>query len=79
MKLMNASDNVFTNIVSEEFRVYVFPNGGGNVKIENPMWLSVSKSGGHRILDGDGFCHYIPPSWIHLWWKVKDNEPHFVK
>lgn len=78
IKLRNESNNEFVDISSEKERVYTFPGGEG-VRISCPNWLSVSKSGGHRILDYDGICHYIPPGWIHLQWVPWDEAPHFVK
>ena len=77
IELRNESKNVFVDISSEMYREYVYQNG--TVVIEGPQWLSVSNSGGHRILDNQGVSHYIPPGWIHLFWKVPDDKPHFVK
>jgi hypothetical protein len=78
MQLINKSQNEFTDISSEEFREYLFPDGS-IVKIYHPLWVAVSKSGGHRILSEDGISHYIPSGWIHLSWKAAPGEPHFVK
>lgn len=75
--LRNASDNHFTDISSEVVRVYEFSDI--TIKINSPVALSVSDSGGHRILDHAGECHYIPSGWVHLHWIVKDDSPHFVK
>lgn len=71
----------FTNIASEQYRVYVFVKDGKTVeiKIDQPTILNVSASGGHRILDESGVSHYIPSGWIHLYWQVKEGQPHFVK
>ncbi len=77
-KLRNESDNKFTDISSEMYRTYVFPEGEA-VTIEGPLQLSVSASGGHRVLAvGDG-CYYIPPKWIAIQWKPRGDNPHFVK
>ena len=57
----------WTDISSEEYREYTFPNGE-KVKIESPKKLNVSDSGGHRVVDGEGKGHYIPNGWIHLEW-----------
>lgn len=78
MELRNNTTFEFTDISSEIFRSYRFPSGN-TVTIQSPTHLSVSSSGGHRILDEEGVSHYIPQGWIHLWWKVKDDQPHFVK
>jgi hypothetical protein len=77
MELRNESGLAFTDISTEEYRVYDF--GTFQVKIEGPVALNVSKSGGHRVLDGAGVSHYIPPRWVHLSWRAKPNAPHFVK
>lgn len=68
----------FTNIESEEFRTYVF-DSGAEVTINKPSQLSISKSGGHRVLDLDGISHYIPSGWVHLFWKAKEGDYNFVK
>lgn len=78
MELRNSSGNTFTDISTEESRIYEFPDNQF-VEILNPLFLSVSESGGHRILDANGYCHYIPAKWIHLKWMVKQDAPHFVK
>jgi hypothetical protein len=75
--LRNSSENEFTDISSEAVRTYVFDTE--LIQILAPCWLSVSASGGHRILDEEGFCWYIPPKWLAIQWKVRDDAPHFVK
>lgn len=67
----------FTDISSEIYRVYEF--SGNKVKIDMPVALHVSDRGSHRVLDAQGVSHYIPTGWIHLYWKVEDGQPHFVK
>lgn len=65
----------FKDVSTEIYRVYEFPDGK-IVKINKPVKLNVSKSGGHRILDEKGVSHYVPSGWVHLYWKVKDGmEP----
>lgn len=63
-------DLEFISIESEKYREYVFIKDGEQqiVRINSPVKLNVSKSGGHRILDSDGISHYIPSGWIHLSW-----------
>lgn len=78
MELRNETGLEFTDISSEEYRVYHFTDGD-RVTITAPLYLHVSQSGGHRVLDAQGLSHYIPPFWIHLYWKAKDGQPHFVK
>jgi hypothetical protein len=77
---MNITDNPklkFKSLEDEEYREYAFPTGSV-VRIELPIALNVSASGGHRVLDSDGISHYIPGGWIHLKWKVKEGKPHFA-
>ena len=71
----------FSDISSEKFRVYRFPNGT-EYRIDDPLRLHVSKKptgDSHRVLDGSGTSHYVAPtqSWA-IRWVAKDNEPHFV-
>jgi hypothetical protein len=73
---MNISGIEFSDISSEEYRVYEF--AGKSVRIDSPKLLNVSKSGGHRILDASGISHYVPSGWLHLFWKARDGEPSFV-
>jgi len=49
----------------DQIWVYEFPEGK-DVKINSPIKLNVSKSGGHRIIDSEGISHYIPPKWIQF-------------
>jgi hypothetical protein len=79
IELRNQTKFQFTDISNESERVYQFPDEE-DVIITEPVWLSVSpNSGGHRILDAAGICHYIPYGWIHLYWLPKAGQPHFVK
>ena len=73
----HATELSWADISSEQFRVYEFPDK--EVRIDNPLMLSVSKSGGHRIFDAQGVSHYVPTGYRHLYWKVKKGQPHFVK
>jgi hypothetical protein len=66
----------FKDITDEKFRIYTFP-GGDEVRIESPVSLSVSESGGHRVIDAAGVSHYVPPTWLHLRFEVKDGRPNF--
>jgi hypothetical protein len=77
IELRNKTELKFTDISSEIKRTYIFPDT--SVEISCPQWLSVSTSGGHRILDALGDCWYIPPTWIAIRWEVADDQPHFVK
>ena len=74
----NESGHDFTDVSSESWREYRFI-GGDVVRIERPLWLSVSESRGHRIFDAEGRSHYIPWGWIHLSWSAREGEANFVK
>jgi hypothetical protein len=74
----NESDLEFTDISSEEWREYRFV-GGDTVRIDHPLKLNVSESGGHRIYDANGRSHYIPAGWLHLVWETKSGSPNFVR
>lgn len=78
IELRNETDHEFIDISSELWRRYDFADGD-EVLIELPLCLSVSASGGARILDTEGLCHYVPEGWIHLEWRVREGAPHFVK
>ena len=78
LELKNTSEYEFVDISTEEYRDYHFRDLFGVVRIVEPQWLAVSKSG-HRILTKDGISHYIPNGWYHLEWKAKKDCPHFVK
>jgi hypothetical protein len=77
MDLRNQTELEFMDISSEELRTYVFPEN--EVTVIGPHWLAVSASGGHRLLDDRGICWYIPPKWLAIRWKVREDQPHFVK
>jgi len=63
------------DISSEVYRLYRFPKGE-SVTIKKPMVLIVSDNG-HRVVDKEGYSHYIPYGWIHLKFKVEKGAPHF--
>ena len=75
----HSTEHKWDDISSEKYRCYEFLDEMKVVKIENPLALSVSQSGGHRVFDAQGKSHYITPGWSHLWWEVHDGQPHFVK
>ncbi len=77
MQLRNGTSYEFTDISSEEYRIYEFPDGT-EIVLKEPLYLNVSASGGHRILDACGISHYIPCGWKHLSWQAKESFPHFV-
>lgn len=73
----NGSDLEFSDISSEAWREYRFANGA-TVRIDNPLKLNVSDSGGHRVFDAQNRSHYIPVGWLHLSWEAKPGEANFV-
>ena len=73
----NDSKLVFTDISSELFREYYYPDGS-TVLIDSPQQLNVSPNG-HRIFTEDGDCHYINKGWRRIRWRVREGAPHFVK
>lgn len=75
MKLRNESKYEFTDISSEKYRVYVFRDT--EVRIDLPQWLAVSENG-HRVVDMAERSHYVPLGWVHVYWEVEDDAPHFV-
>lgn len=76
--LRNESGLRFTDISTEAVRVYHYPNKDEFV-INHPLALNVSKSGGHRVFNGEGKSYYIPKGWIAISWVAEDDAAHFVK
>lgn len=76
MEFSHPADMEFKDLSSEACRSYEFPNGSV-VTITKPLKINVSASGGHRIFDAAGVCHYIPAGWVHLKWTVNPGRPHF--
>lgn len=74
--LKHTTDHKWKDISSESYREYVFPNG--IIKIDNPMFLAVSSSGGHRIA-AEYQQHYIPTGWIEVRWETHKEYPHWVQ
>ena len=66
---------IWKDISHESYRTYTFWKDGKfvKVKINHPIKLNVSDSGGHRILDDKNIAHYIPSGWVHLYWETDDN------
>lgn len=80
LNFINNSDHKFIDISSELWRQYEFHKDGREVliQVDQPAKLSVSASGGHRVFDCAGICHYIQPGWLRLKWKAKPGLPNFV-
>ena len=76
VELRNKSGHKFRTIIGA-VRTYHFP-GGEEYVIDQPRFLHVSDSGGHRILDSEGVGHYVPAGWLAVSWTVAADEPHFT-
>ena len=63
----------FSSTQAETQRVYKFAKDGKLVEVvvEEPLWLHVSKSGGHYLVMSDSSTKYIPPGWVDLTWYNK--------
>ena len=77
LDFINKTKLIFSDISSEKFREYTFPNKE-KLTIFQPLFLNVSESGGHRIFSNNGCSYYIKPaeSW-YIMWIVKEGEPNF--
>jgi hypothetical protein len=73
---INESNLEFKDLSDEQYRVYEFPDM--SVRIDEPLKLNVSASGGHRVFDSKGQSNYIPAGWRRLYWVVKENKTHFA-
>lgn len=74
----NETELSFTDISSERYREYTFPDGE-SIRIDRPLMLCVKEdSGSHRVWDAHGVSHRVSPGWIELKWESKEGEPHFV-
>lgn len=75
-------DQEYKDISEEEYREYHYYDEKNKkepiiVRIDQPLALNVSNSGGHRIFDSKGISHYIPWGWKHLVWKASsDRDAH---
>ena len=77
MQFKNESGLEFKDISSETFREYTLANGAP-LRIDQPLQLNVSASGGHRVFDASGMSHYIPKGWLALKWQAKEGAAHFT-
>jgi len=71
-ELLKRSDMKDWKDISHELcRAYRFSDGD-YVTIQEPIGLIVSKNG-HRIVDANEVCHYVPNGWIHMFWDVVES------
>ena len=75
--MVDTLDRNWLDISSEAYRQYFF-SGRDTYMINKPVKLLVSDSGGHRVFDEAGQCHYISPRWLAILWVAKANAPDFV-
>jgi len=73
----NESAYKFTDISSEEFREYKYPDGTIE-RFDFPEQLAVSPNG-HRLFLKSGECIYVAKGWRTIRWRVKEGAPHFSK
>ena len=79
VEFINESGLEFVDISSEAERTYNFPNDS-ILTLKDPLWLSVSRNGRHRVFLADGTSWYIKPaeSWA-ISWKAKEGYPNFAR
>jgi hypothetical protein len=65
------------DISMESVRVYTFSDGS-TYTIYNPLKLFM-KGTSHRILDADGFMHWVPTRFLAIKWKPKQDGPLMVR
>lgn len=75
--MLGTEDLHFKDITDEQYREYVFACGE-TIRLNNPVGLHVSASGGHRVYTADGVSHYIPSGWLELRWEVKEGRRPFA-
>lgn len=71
----NESGYVFKDISNERVREYHFMDR--ILRIDEPLVLYISESGGHRVVSKRGRCVYIPNGFLWIEWRVYDDKPHF--
>lgn len=71
---INHSGYEFIDISNERVREYHFVNK--ILRIDEPMFLYISESGGQRIVSKRGRCLYVPSGFLWIEWRTYDNKPH---
>lgn len=68
----------FFSTPGEIYRVYVFP-GYDEIMITGTTNMAIDKDDrSHRLLDSGNVAHFVPASFIHLFWQVEeDGNPIF--
>lgn len=68
----------FFATTGEIYRDYVFP-GFDEVMITGTVSMAVANDGSHRLLDSGNVAHFIPSTWIHLFWQVEEGSDPIFK
>lgn len=64
----------FKSVENETYRLYIYKNGF-TIKVDNPVAIHISRSGGHRLILASGRCMYVKAGWIAFAYeKAKDDE-----
>lgn len=66
----------FKDISNEKNRIYAFSHGGF-LQIDEPLFINVSKSGGHRVFAKNGRGYYVQPKegWYIAWQNIDIYKP----
>ena len=72
VKTLEINKLIFNSTENEQWREYVW--GDGYVlRITEPLWVNVSKSGGHRVIDKAQRCYYVASGWRYITWEGKGD------
>ena len=79
VRTMSMGGMTFRYIGNETYRQLEFPKPWGVhvIRIENPAWVYVSASGGHRYIDRQGIGHYIYSDGRRLFWDKAEGADTF--
>lgn len=72
--ILEHSDFHVDDISSESERVYKFKTHAICINTPARVYRSKSRPNSHRVVDQEGWVHYVPSGWLSLKWKVKDGE-----
>lgn len=70
VKTLEINELTFKSTENERWRDYVWADGFV-LHIPEPLWVNVSKSGGHRVIDKQKRCYYVHSSWRYITWEGK--------
>ena len=62
----------FNPVDNELFREYTWGDGFV-LRIDSPLWVAVSDSGGHRVMAADRNCYYVAAGWRFIHWVGKED------